>query len=162
MINRDFQLRYSLAASVVGVLTTFLTSAIVLVPLYIFEIIRSVNFLPLPILTGMAVAALVNVALILGMGIFVTHRIAGPMYSLVRSFRMITEGDYTQKVNIREGDDLKYVVRNFNEMAETVQARCVANRDAIQEILADESIPDVPRSKLQKIVDEYNHRLAGT
>jgi len=132
---------------------------IVIVPLFTFEILKTPKFLPTPILIGMILAGIVNVCLILAMGIFVTHKIAGPMYSLVRSFRMITEGDYTQKVNIREGDDLKYVVRNFNEMADALKERCVDDRDAVAEVLNDQKLPEESRGKLQQLLERYELRL---
>src|SRR6186997_212279 len=89
LINRDFQMRYTLAAVVVGLLSTILTLIILLVPLYTFEILQIPRFLPLPIFGIMAMAAFVNILSVGLMGVFITHRIAGPMYSLVRSFRRI-------------------------------------------------------------------------
>ncbi|MDA9950944.1 hypothetical protein N9D31_00070 [Oligoflexaceae bacterium] len=142
LINRDFQLRYSFAASVVGLLTTLMTSAVIIVPLFTFEILKTTRFLPTPILVGMIVACLVNISIILAMGIFVTHRIAGPMYSLVRSFRSITEGNYRSSVRVRDDDDLKYVVRNFNEMVETLESNTKADIARLQELLDSEESPE--------------------
>jgi hypothetical protein len=89
LVNRDFQLRYTRAAIGVGILSTALTTTIILYPLYTFEILRIPRFLPTPILATMAMACLVNIVFLAIMGIFVTHKIAGPMYSLVRHFRLV-------------------------------------------------------------------------
>jgi methyl-accepting chemotaxis protein len=118
LINRDFQLRYSMAAAVVGLVSTALTATVLLFPLYQFEILRIPRFLPLPILAAMGCAALLNILLVGLLGVFITHRIAGPMYSLVRNFRRIEMGLWAGHLRIREGDDLRYVVRNFNQMVD--------------------------------------------
>lgn len=120
VVNRDFQFRYTGAAVLVGLLSTILTSTLILYPLYQFEILRIPQFLPLPILLVMATAAALNMGLVAFMGILLTHRIAGPMYSLVRQFRRVEEGRWYGQMKVREGDDLKYLVRNFNAMLESI------------------------------------------
>jgi hypothetical protein len=120
LINRDFQFRYTGAAVLVGLLSTGLTSSVILYPLYQFEILRIPRFLPWPILGVMIMAALLNIFLVGFMGILLTHRLAGPMYSLVRQFRRIEEGRWYGQMKIRDGDDMRYVVRNFNAMLEAI------------------------------------------
>lgn len=118
LINRDFQLRYTKIAVIVGLCSTALTLFLVLFPLFQFRIIRFPDFLPTPFLLAILLAALLNFAIVATMGILVTHRIAGPMFSLVRQFRILQTGRLDAHLRIREGDDLKYVVRNFNEMVD--------------------------------------------
>ncbi|WP_141736438.1 HAMP domain-containing protein [Oligoflexus tunisiensis] len=120
LINRDFQFRYTGAAVLVGLLSTILTTSVILYPLYQFEILRIPRFLPWPVLGVMAMAALLNVLLVGFMGILITHRLAGPMYSLVRQFRRVEEGRWYGQMKIRDGDDMRYVVRNFNAMLDAI------------------------------------------
>lgn len=121
IVNRDFQFRYTLAAAVVGLVSTILTAVVILYPLYIFEILRIPRFLPTPFLLAMCLAAILNIGLIVMMGIILTHRIAGPMFSLVRSFRRVEQGLYSVPMRVRTDDEMRYVVRNFNEMLEGLQ-----------------------------------------
>ncbi len=121
IVNRDFQFRYTLAAAVVGLVSTFLTAVVILYPLYVFEILRIPRFLPLPFMLAMGLAAILNISLIILMGIVVTHRIAGPMFSLVRGFRRVQQGIYSLPIYVRSGDEMRYVIRNFNEMLEGLQ-----------------------------------------
>ena len=116
LINRDFQLRYVKAAVVVGLSSTLLTTALLLWPLFQFKIIRFPNFLPWPFLGAMALGALVNFACVAGLGILMTHRIAGPMFALVRQMRVVQQGDFRAHLAVRQLDDLKYLIRNFNDM----------------------------------------------
>ncbi len=122
LINRDFQLRYTKIAVMVGLVSTALTLFLILFPLFQFQVIRFPNFLPAPFLWAIAFAALLNFAIVATMSILVTHRIAGPMFSLVREFRQLQDGRFTHRMKIRDGDDLKYVVRNFNEMVDQLAA----------------------------------------
>lgn len=123
LINRDFQFRYTGAAVLVGLLSTVLTTSVILYPLFQFEILRIPRFLPWPILGVMVMAALLNVLLVGFMGILITHRLAGPMYSLVRQFRRVEEGRWYGQMKIREGDDMRYVVRNFNAMLDAINTQ---------------------------------------
>lgn len=116
LVNRDFQLRYTMAAIIVGILSTALSVFLILYPLYAFEILRIPRFLPIPVLIMMAGAAVINIGVVAIMGIYMTHKVAGPMFSLVRHFRYIEQGQFAGEMRLREGDDLRYVVRNFNEM----------------------------------------------
>jgi len=104
---------------VVGFFSTLLTSALILYPLYIFKILVIPRFLPTPILLAMAMAAVLNMIFIGALAVLLTHRIAGPMYSLARQMREIAAGQWrTSHLHLRKHDDLKYVMRNFNELVE--------------------------------------------
>ncbi|MFK7822883.1 MAG: hypothetical protein AB8G05_01915 [Oligoflexales bacterium] len=127
LVNRDFQMRYTKSAVVVGLVSTFLTTVVILYPLYQFQILRIPRFLPLPILIAMALAAVINISMIAVMGILMTHRIAGPMYSLVRSLRMVSLGKFNGTMRLRDDDDLRFVVRNFNDM--TAALRSLTSED---------------------------------
>lgn len=135
LINRDFQLRYSLAAVIVGVATTLLSACVLLYPLYTFEILRIPRFLPWPVLIGMGLAAFLNVAMVGLLGIFITHRVAGPMYSLVRCFRRIEMGQWAGHLRIREKDDLRYVVRNFNMLVDGLLAQGRSDVLALDDVI---------------------------
>lgn len=116
LINRDFQLRYARSAVLVGFFSTILTVVLILFPLFQFQILRFPNFVPFPFVVGMIIAASVNFAMVAWFGILMTHRVAGPMFSLTRQFRIVQNGSYVAEFKVRENDELKFVIRNFNEM----------------------------------------------
>jgi methyl-accepting chemotaxis protein len=135
LVNRDFQLRYTRAAIGVGILSTILTAVVILYPLYAFEILRIASFLPVPILATMAFACLINMTFLGAMGIIVTHKMAGPMYSLVRHFRVVAMGRFTEPMRLREDDELKFVVRNFNEMVEELKGAALIDVQILDDLL---------------------------
>lgn len=137
LVNRDFQIRYTRIAVLVGLISTILTTVIVLYPLYVFEILRIPRFLPLPILFGMSFAAVVNIVAIASIGILITHRLAGPMYSLVRSFRKVEMGHWHGEMRLRPDDDLRYLVRNFNAMIVALNRQGAADLRYLQVIAED-------------------------
>lgn len=137
LINRDFQLRYTRIAVVVGLVSTALTMFLILYPLYYFKIIRSITFLPDPFLVAIATAAIFNFFVVALMGILVTHRIAGPMYALVKNMRQIQSGRYNASLQVRKDDELKFVVRNFNDMCEALMASARSDQDRLECILKE-------------------------
>ncbi|RYZ60449.1 MAG: HAMP domain-containing protein [Proteobacteria bacterium] len=134
LINRDFQFRYTGAAVLVGLLSTMLTTTLILYPLYTFKILRLPFFLPYPVVGLIGLAAILNVLLVGFMGILMTHRVAGPMYSLVRQFRRVEEGRWYGQMRIRDGDDMRYVVRNFNAMMEAINSQAHLDSDKLRNI----------------------------
>ncbi len=158
LINRDFQLRYSYTAACVGIVSTLVTAIVLLYPLYVFEILRIPRFLPWPILGIMVVAAIINISLIGFMGIFITHKIAGPMYSLVRSFRKIEMGRWAGHLTVRDGDELKYVIRNFNQLIDGLVEIGRQDVSIIDEVLSKLS-SDEPTSRQDGISQLQNLRL---
>ena len=135
LVNRDFQFRYMRAAVVVGVFSTLLTSGLILYPLYVFKILVIPRFLPTPILVAMGLAAVANMVFIGLLAVLLTHRIAGPMYSLARQMREVASGNWRSWLSLRKHDDLKYVMRNFNELIEGLIAigrEDVRSLDALQ------------------------------
>jgi signal transduction histidine kinase len=116
LVNRDFQLRYTKLAVTVGVASTLMTFVLILFPLYQFKILRFGSMLPTPFIIAMVLAALANIAVIAVIGILATHRIAGPMFSMVRQMRCVIDGKWSAFLKIRDTDDMRYLVRNFNEL----------------------------------------------
>jgi methyl-accepting chemotaxis protein len=117
VVNRDLQLRYTGAAVMVGGLTTILTTFFILLPLYVFKILVIPRFLPMPILAMMGLALAMNIFSVFILGLMLTNRIAGPLYSLVRAMRQTGRGDFNSHLIVRASDDLKFVIRHFNDMS---------------------------------------------
>ncbi|MFW7378037.1 MAG: HAMP domain-containing protein [Oligoflexus sp.] len=162
LVNRDFQLRYAGAAALVGVLSTALTTTLILVPLYQFEILRIPRFLPWPVLLMMLSAAFVNVALVGLMAIHVTHRLAGPMFSLTRQMRRVEEGQWFGSFKLRDGDELRYVARNFNEMLASIHRRAeedLAIVQAVQQGIKEQSALNKVEQQLQDLAVSLETRL---
>jgi methyl-accepting chemotaxis protein len=54
-----------------------------------------------------------------------THRMFGPMVAVERFIESVTQGDYSQRIKIRENDDFKDLIDSLNHMAETFEQKGV-------------------------------------
>ena len=159
LVNRDFQLRYAYAAILVGFASTLLTAFVILVPLYYLGILRFDMPLPTPIIASMVFASIVNIAVIGVFGVYLTHRVAGPMYSLVREMRRVGLGGWGQVLKTRETDDIQFLVRNFNEMTEGL-----VNMTREDIVLLDQcaELPDDKKSEaLSSLRQRFEARLVN-
>ncbi|MBI3019665.1 MAG: HAMP domain-containing protein [Deltaproteobacteria bacterium] len=135
VINKDFQFRY--IGLLVGLASLLCLVFIVMTKHYI-----ELNLNPL-IESGMIASPVVNeliqiekqflnknlltvFLLVLGpltlAGIFITHRIAGPIYALERRMKQIAqEGMQNTPFHIRRTDEFQELVESFNDMMASLQ-----------------------------------------
>ena len=135
VINRDLQLRYTGAAVLVGTMTTVLTTFFILLPLYVFKILVIPRFLPWPILLVMGLALVMNIFSVFILGLIMTNRIAGPLYALIRAMRQIGRGDFNAHLGVRSTDDLKYVIRHFNDMTASLSRMTKDDLEALDVLI---------------------------
>lgn len=67
--------------------------------------------------------------IVAAVSLFVTHRIAGPLYRLARSMDMVAAGDLTRRIHLRRSDELQETAAAFNAMLDSVQRRVRAGRE---------------------------------
>ena len=69
------------------------------------------------------------VFLIAIISLFVSHKIAGPVYRLEETTKLIAAGDLTHKVHLRQGDELGDLQDAFNSMSESLCNMVKKDRD---------------------------------
>ncbi|MDP2929312.1 MAG: methyl-accepting chemotaxis protein [Candidatus Omnitrophota bacterium] len=77
--------------------------------------LKSVNRALLPKMAILVVIIFIS-------GIFISHRIAGPMYHFEKSARAIRDGDLSVSFNIRKTDEMKDASLSLDEMVEALRA----------------------------------------
>lgn len=162
LVNRDFQFRYTRASVAVGIVSTILTSVVILYPLYIFKVLVVPRFLPTPILLGMFAAALINVAMLVLFGILVSHKIAGPMFSMVRHFRKMGSGNWHTVMRSRPGDDLQFVIRNLNDLSVSLIQIAEKDLKLIDQAIGVSSDPQAVTAYLQQLRYQVSKRIEGS
>jgi methyl-accepting chemotaxis protein len=99
--------------------------------------------------------------------VFLSHKLAGPIYRFERSARLVGEGDLTHRVHLRKGDELIELQDEFNAMVQALQERVSKDRSLSRRI--SKQIEDVARSgqlggdalqKLKQIQTEVDHLTA--
>ncbi len=141
LVNRDFQLRYTGAGLVAGFISTAITAILLLFPLFQFKIITVGFFLPWPIFACIFVAAIINAVFQMLFGIVLTHKVAGPMFSLIKYLRLIETGKWKIEMRQREGDDLQIIVRHVNELSEGLVSTVKQDLEQLEQIKAQLMAP---------------------
>ena len=81
-----------------------------------------------PVKVVSQLSILVGILLLLASGslffsILFSHRIFGPMVPILRHIRMLSSGDYSQRIRIRKGDEFGEIVDALNELTEKLAKR---------------------------------------
>jgi methyl-accepting chemotaxis protein len=77
--------------------------------------------LPILIQTAVIVMVMVGIATIL-VTLFVSHKIAGPMFRLKKAMHAVGEGDLSE-IKLRELDQLQDIAQSFNSMVRRLKER---------------------------------------
>ncbi len=88
-------------------------------------VVQTTSDFLLPVLaqTLLVVAILVSIGVI-ATTLFVSHKIAGPLFHFKKAMEKLGEGDFTVRVHLRQNDQLKEIADSFNAMAEKLKERC--------------------------------------
>jgi HAMP domain-containing protein len=132
-IEKSFQVRFILKFCILVVCGGLLT----ITALYIMGmgsttvsivnsrvVVKSTSDFLLPVLiqTFLVVMVLVGAATIL-VTLFVSHKIAGPLYRLKKAMEQLSDGDFKAEMKLRQKDQLKELADTFNTMVRKLKAK---------------------------------------
>lgn len=106
--------------------------------------------MPTLVITNGITLALIAIAAI-GVTLFVSHRIAGPLFRFEQDIKKIATGDLSVRINLRQKDQFSEMAGAFNEMALSIHGKMTAIDDKIDGILdaAPETIADYENRVLE-------------
>lgn len=141
LINPGYQLRYTFWLSASGLVLIALNAAV----FYIYVRENYAILVDLSPMTDDAKAQLYSeldqilikltllscgfLAALSTLGIFFSHRTAGPLYHFKRVFNQIRSGDVKARIRLRPKDDFQDVAESFNTMIDEVTTNASAPRD---------------------------------
>ena len=132
VVNRPFQIKYSLLFTVVGVLIAILFCA------HIFYFLNEYLQVVIPdyadrpqiydfimgekrkILIYLIVLTCLLGSFLFFLGIVFTHKIAGPMMVIKRRMADVERGDFGAQVRLRKGDEFRDMADSFNNMLKSL------------------------------------------
>lgn len=83
-----------------------------------------------------------------------SHRISKPLYEMNEAAKIIADGNFEKRINIKSNDEIGELAYNFNEMAESLYNQEVRRREFISNISHDLRSPLTSmRGFLQAILD---------
>lgn len=84
----------------------------------------SLAILPSVILTNVITTFVVGILVIL-VTLFISHKIAGPMYRFEMDIEEIAEGDLQKTIKIRHGDQFESVAKSLNAMVKELNKKLI-------------------------------------
>jgi methyl-accepting chemotaxis protein len=94
----------------------------------------------------------VMVALIGLLGIWFTHKVAGPVYKMKRLLRQVGEGKLHVESRLRKGDELQDFFESFASMVDSLRARQAGEVEQLDGALAHAKSTGASEEALAKIV----------
>jgi nitrogen fixation/metabolism regulation signal transduction histidine kinase len=86
-----------------------------------------------------------SVVLVLAvLGIFITHRIVGPVYRIKRLLRQVGTARFSVKQRLRKGDELEDLFETFVQMAHSLEALQAGRRATLESTIAKAEKAKVP------------------
>lgn len=74
------------------------------------------------------------IILVVFAGIFISHRIAGPMIRMEEGMKKIAKGDITDIISLRKSDELKELVDTYNHMVSSLKDLITNQKEMIQSL----------------------------
>ncbi len=81
----------------------------------LMQIFRSVN-------TRLVVTMVFVTMLCAGIGILASHRIAGPVFHMIRFLGSVTNGDYSKRLHLRKKDELQDLAEAINKLVDKLES----------------------------------------
>ena len=90
--------------------------------------------LPAVIYTNLITLGLISLASIL-VTLFVSHKIAGPMFRIEEDMKEISEGDLTKKIRFRRKDQITDLADSINKMTASLQEKILDIQTEVERLL---------------------------
>jgi len=109
-----------------------------------------------------SLGALAGLALVISVGLHMSHQIAGPLAQLKARLRQVAQGDMNFEMRFRRGDYLDDLPDYFNEMVQSLKERSRSEFETLKAIEAalDETSPG--RERLHEFLEEKETLLTET
>ncbi len=89
--------------------------------------------MPAVIYTNLITLGLITVATIV-VTLFISHKLAGPLFRFEKELREIGEGNLTRNVCLRKNDQMIALCEDMNRMCDSLRGKITAIRDDLGEI----------------------------
>lgn len=108
--------------------------------------------MPAVILTNVITLIVITFATIV-IVLFISHKIAGPMFRFEKDLKDIGQGDLTKKVRLRKKDQFTNLADSLNTMTATLHEKVVSTQEEVGQLIARASKETAP----QGLIEGLNH-----
>lgn len=117
--------------------------------------------LPSIVYTGLITLVLLTIGTVIVI-LFISHKIAGPMFRFEKELREIGEGNLTKKVLLRNKDQAAELADAINEMTATLQKKVFSIQtelERIREAARQQNVPLDHIEDLDRLSQKFKHDL---
>jgi len=108
--------------------------------------------LPALIYTNLITVVLITLATIL-VTLYVSHKLAGPMFRFEADLKMIGAGDLTKRIKVRQNDQLTDFADSLNDMTISLHNKVLDTRADIQRVIDEASEEHVQSDLIMDLKD---------
>lgn len=106
--------------------------------------------LPSVIYTNLITLGLVTLATIV-VTLFVSHKIAGPMFRFEKELKQVAEGDLTKRVVLREKDQMTDMAESLNNMISSLHEKLLDIQTDVERIRQSASKQNAPKELIEEL-----------
>lgn len=105
------------------------------------------------VITATIVTTVVISIIAIGVMIFVSHKIAGPIYRFENDLKVVAEGDLNKKFRLREGDQFSVVVSSLNDMVGSLNEKVSEVYDDLDKLSVQAKEENLPEPFIQQLIE---------
>jgi len=164
-IKKDYQFKFILRFCILVLAGGFISTGL----LFLFSrgtltstfdqsrlVVKSTAFAILPSLLLTNVITLILIALAtIGVVLFLSHKIAGPMFRFESDLKQIGKGDLTTTIRLREKDQITEMADSLNQMTQSLRGKVQALENEVEQVLESAMEQGAP----DKVVHDLDHLL---
>lgn len=128
------------------------------------RVVSIINTVNLRILFSMALIT----PLVAIVGIYISHKIAGPIYRMEKFLTDMSSGNLTTRIVLRQGDELVGLADKMNELSSNLRSTIGNQKASLESILSElDNIKKVADSRsgdvasIDKRIDRLHHAIKG-
>jgi len=113
--------------------------------------------LPSVVYTNLITLALITLATII-VTLFVSHKVAGPMFRFEKELKVIGEGDLTKKIMLRKKDQIKDMADCLNNMVASLHGKILDIQTEVEHIRNSASRQSAPEGLVEEL-QQLHHKI---
>ena len=162
IIDRRFQFKVTLLVVGIVTLVHLLVGAYIFIHVsdfaykladFVPDLARDAEWFRGMLLRYMIITVISTFLLIIFLSLYFSSRISGPLFNMARVMAKVSEGDFSQRVNLRKNDELREFSENLNRLIEVLEDRESHLKKTLEELKKNLS-SDKGNKKLEELIDQ--------
>jgi methyl-accepting chemotaxis protein len=113
--------------------------------------------LPAVLYTSFITIVLISLTVIL-VALFVSHKIAGPIFRLEKDISVIGKGDLAYRIHLRKGDQLRELSADINQMTASLNTKIIRIQSGLERVMLLASEQNAPQ-RFQEELHQLHERI---